>query len=116
MTDDSSAAARAEEEKVSAAMVDSKMASLFDVRLVVGGLLTVYGVVLLIMGITDGSDEVQKAAGLRINLWTGIAMLVVGVLFLLWMRVRPLHVEPQVGRQPGPEESGRTDAPGAIRR
>ncbi|MDQ1681839.1 MAG: hypothetical protein QOH99_380 [Frankiaceae bacterium] len=92
MADDSSAA-RADEQKVESAMSDSKMASLFDVRLVVGGLLTLYGIVLTIMGIADGSDAVQKAAGIRINLWTGLAMLVVGLLFLLWMRIRPLRIE-----------------------
>ncbi|MDQ1681223.1 MAG: hypothetical protein QOI42_2082 [Frankiaceae bacterium] len=114
MTDDSASAARADEEKISSAMSDSKMASLFDVRLVVGGLLTVYGIVLLIMGIADGSAAVQKAAGIRINLWTGLAMLVLGLLFLLWMRVRPLHVEPK--GDSGPAGAARPTAPGAVHR
>ena len=90
---DSAENAKADEAKVNAALSDSKMASLFDVRLVVGGLLTIYGVVLTVMGLLDGSGAVQKAAGVRINLWTGIVLLVVGVGFLLWMRARPLHPE-----------------------
>ena len=93
MADDSSDA-REDEAKVEAAMADSKMASLFDVRLVVGGLLTLYGLILLVMGLFDSDQEVQKAAGVRINLVTGIVLLIVGVFFLLWMRARPLRAEP----------------------
>jgi xanthine/uracil/vitamin C permease (AzgA family) len=63
---------------------------LFDVRLVIGGVLVVYGVVLTITGLFDGKGAVAKAAGIRINLWTGIGMLVVGVFFLGWMKVLPL--------------------------
>ncbi|MCU1676207.1 MAG: hypothetical protein JWM93_965 [Frankiales bacterium] len=101
MADDSSDA-RADEAKVQAAMSDSKMASLFDVRLVVGGLLTLYGIVLTVMGLLDDDTAVEKAAGLRINLWTGIVLLAVGALFLFWMRVRPLHVELNPAKRPGP--------------
>jgi xanthine/uracil/vitamin C permease (AzgA family) len=67
------------------------VARLFDVRLVIGGLLTIYGVVLTVMGITDGRAAVQKAAGLRINLWTGIGLLVVGLFFLAWIKLAPLQ-------------------------
>ena len=42
---------------------------------------------LIIVGISDGSKEISKASGVRINLWTGIGMLVLGLLFLLWMRL-----------------------------
>jgi xanthine/uracil/vitamin C permease (AzgA family) len=67
------------------------VARLFDVRLVIGGLLTIYGVILTVMGITDGNAAVQKAAGLRINLWTGIGLLVVGLFFLAWIKLAPLQ-------------------------
>ena len=30
---------------------------------------------------------------MRINLWTGLGMLVIGVSFLLWVWLRPLHTE-----------------------
>ena len=96
MADDGSAA-QADEKKVEAAMADSKMASLFDVRLVVGGLLTLYGIILLVIGLFDGDKAIQKAAGVRINLLTGIGLLIVGVVFLLWMKTRPLRAEPTAG-------------------
>jgi len=98
MADDGSNA-REDEAKVEAAMADSKIASLFDVRLVVGGLLTLYGVILLVMGLFDGQAAVAKAAGVRINLVTGVVLLVVGVGFLLWMRTRPLRAEPSKPRE-----------------
>ncbi|WP_169978975.1 hypothetical protein [Microbispora sp. H10836] len=62
---------------------------LFDIRRVIGGLFLVYGVILTVTGLFDSAQEVQKAEGIRINLWTGIAMLVVGAAFLLWERLRP---------------------------
>ncbi|MEZ0075871.1 hypothetical protein [Planotetraspora sp. GP83] len=62
---------------------------LFDIRRVIGGLFLVYGVILTVTGLLDDSHAIGKAEGVRINLWTGIAMLVVGGAFLLWERLRP---------------------------
>ena len=74
-------------------VVSSRMARLFDVRYVIGGLLGLYGVVLVIQGLVDGPAARTKATGLALNLWTGIALLVVAVLFLVWAAVRPLGIE-----------------------
>ncbi|MEU6409419.1 hypothetical protein [Microbispora sp. NPDC046933] len=62
---------------------------LFDIRRVIGGLFLVYGLILTVTGLFDSAQEIQKAEGIRINLWTGVAMLVVGGAFLLWERLRP---------------------------
>lgn len=62
---------------------------LFDVRRIIGGLFVIYGLVVGIIGLTDGPSEIRKAEGVNINLWTGIGMLVLGLLFLLWMYLRP---------------------------
>jgi xanthine/uracil/vitamin C permease (AzgA family) len=67
----------------------SAAAKLFDVRRVIGGLFVVYGVIVTLLGIFDGDAEVAKAAGVRINLWMGLAMLALGGLFLLWLWWRP---------------------------
>jgi hypothetical protein len=67
--------------------------SAFDIRLIIALLLGVYGVVLTVIGlffVTD--DEIDKSAGVNINLWTGLAMLVVCGLFVLWAVLRPLRV------------------------
>src|SRR3954451_15225315 len=67
----------------------SSAAHLFDIRRVIGGLFTLYGVLVLVAGIVDGSAASKKAAGIDINLWTGIAMLVFGLLMLLWLVLSP---------------------------
>ena len=65
---------------------------LFDVRRVIGGLFLVYGVIVTLLGIFDDQSEIDKAQGVRINLWMGLAMLVLGALFLLWQRWRPTRL------------------------
>ncbi len=66
----------------------SAASQLFDIRILIGGLFTLYGVVLIVAGLVASKAEKQKAAGININLWMGLGMLVLGVLFLLWWRVQ----------------------------
>jgi hypothetical protein len=70
----------------------SAAAQLFDLRVLIGGLFTFYGVVLILAGIFASPAEIQKASGIDINLWMGIGMLIVGLLFLLWWRLNPLQL------------------------
>jgi hypothetical protein len=93
-------------DEAEAAEVDHGTArNLFDLRTIIGGLFTLYGVILTILGIFDSQAEVQKAAGVRINLWTGLAMLAVGLAFLTWMKLRPLTTEELIeAQQEDPEE------------
>ncbi len=74
---------------------DSSSASkrLFDLRWLIAGMFVVYGIILSITGIFDSQAEIAKAAGVRINLWTGIGMFVVGLVFAAWARWRPLRPE-----------------------
>ena len=48
-----------------------------------------YGVIVTLLGIFDSQAEIDKAAGVRINLWIGLGMLALGLLFLLWQWLRP---------------------------
>jgi protein-S-isoprenylcysteine O-methyltransferase Ste14 len=66
--------------------------SLFDLRWLIAGLFTLYGVVLIVIGLFDSAEEVKKADGIRINVWTGLGMLILGLLFGLWSWWRPLQV------------------------
>ncbi len=63
---------------------------LFDLRYLIGGLFTVYGVVLIVASFFVSN---AKAGGIDIDLWLGIGMLILGVFFLLWARARPLEVQ-----------------------
>ena len=69
------------------------MTSLFDLRMVIGGLLALYGVILTVMGLFASSDTKAKAAGININLWAGLVILAGGAVFLAWARLRPLRAE-----------------------
>lgn len=67
--------------------------SLFDLRWLIAGLFILYGVVLIVIGIFDSPAEIQKADGIRINVWTGLGMLILGLLFGLWSWWRPLRAD-----------------------
>ena len=72
-------------------------AGAFDIRNVIGLLLTTYGVILTLMGLF-ADPETEKTGGPNANLWAGILLLVVGLGFIAWARLRPVkvpeHVEP----------------------
>ena len=70
----------------------SSAASLFDLRRIIGGLFTLYGVLVLGAGLFDGSNAKEKASGLDINIWTGVGMLLLGAGMLAWMVLRPVDV------------------------
>src|ERR671931_2844632 len=71
----------------------TRAASLFDLRWVIGGLLTLYGVTLTVLGVVASSATKTKEAGININLWAGLAILAGGLFFLAWGALRPLRAE-----------------------
>jgi quinol-cytochrome oxidoreductase complex cytochrome b subunit len=75
----------------------SAASRLFDLRSMIGGLFVVYGIMLTVAGFFTPSRNLAKAS--NINLWMGLGMLVVGVFFLAWWRLRPL-------RREEPDQSG----------
>ena len=77
-----------------------RAANLFDLRRIIGGLFTVWGVLLIILGAGESQAAIDKAAGININLFAGIGMLIFGLAMLLWAFTRPL------GRELTSEESG----------
>jgi hypothetical protein len=70
-----------------------RAANLFDLRRIIGGVFTGWGLLLIVLGLFDSQEEIDKAAGVHINLYAGIGMLIVGLLFLLWAFTRPLGQE-----------------------
>ncbi|MBO8188472.1 hypothetical protein [Streptomyces spirodelae] len=71
-------------------------ARLFDVRRIIGGLFVVYGVIVTLAGVFASEEDLRKAQDININLWTGIAMLILGVAFLVWLRLSPTVPPPAV--------------------
>jgi hypothetical protein len=78
----------------------SAAAKLFDLRVLIGGLFVLYGLMLTVAGFFTSSRELAKASHININLWLGLGMLVVGAFFLAWWRLRPLRRD-----QPPAEEA-----------
>lgn len=85
--------------------VKSAAAKLFDIRIMIGGLFVLYGLMLTIAGFFTSAAELARAVGINMNLWLGIGMLVLGILFLVWARVNP--------NRPDPNPTDATPRPGA---
>lgn len=85
----------------------ARLANRFDIRRIIGGLFIVYGVILTVTGIVGSHTVKNKAAGINIDLWTGIAMLVFAAFMIGWALLRPVVPEP-------PEVRGRGS--GRLRR
>jgi xanthine/uracil/vitamin C permease (AzgA family) len=84
--------------------MQERTANLFDLRRIIGALFTVLGLLLTILGLFASDEEIDRAAGVNINLWAGLGMLVLGVLFLLWAQLRPFSEEigsEEAGGPPG---------------
>jgi hypothetical protein len=83
-------------------------AILFDLRSVIGLLFVVYGIVLTILGIIgETPEELAKAGGIALNLWTGLVMLVVGIGFYVWAFTKP-------PMPPEPDEMAQIDEGGPL--
>jgi len=87
----------ADEEEIRAAQIANR----FDIRRIIGGVFTVYGILLVILGLFGAHHTKVKAAGININLWTGLAMLVVAALMIAWALLRPVLPEPPETRGQG---------------
>jgi hypothetical protein len=89
-------------------------ADVFDLRRIIGGLFTVLGLLLVIVGLFDSQEEIDRAAGVNINLWGGLGMLALGLLFLVWAFTRPLSEQLGTSEEPGGGPGG--DGDGPVRR
>ena len=93
-------------EEAEAAERVSAAARLFDVRRVIGGLFVVYGVIVTLIGFFDSPEEIAKAQGVRINLWAGLCMLALGLLFLAWQWWRPAEPPSSTSSSQGGGDAG----------
>lgn len=73
-------------------------AGALDIRNIIGGLLAAYGLILTLTGLF-GDKELDKTGDVNANLWSGLALLVVGVAFLVWARVKPVAVPDHVAAE-----------------
>jgi hypothetical protein len=79
----------------------ARAANRFDIRRIIGGVFVLYGLLLVALGLFGAHHIKVKASGININLWTGLAMLVVAALMIGWALVRPVRPEPPETRGQG---------------
>jgi uncharacterized membrane protein len=73
-----------------------RTAGAYDVRVFIAGLIGLYGIVLVLMGLFDDSaDDKAKTGDVNANLWAGLVMIVVAIAFAVWTKLRPVVVEPR---------------------
>jgi hypothetical protein len=77
-------------------------AGALDIRNIIGGLIGMYGLILVLMGLF-GDKEYDKTGDVNANLWAGLAMLVFAAAFLVWARLRPTVVPDHVEK---PDDTG----------
>lgn len=79
-------------------------AGAFDIRNFIGSLLGLFGLILLGAGLFAFDEgAATKTDGLNANLWAGLAMLVVGVLFMVWTKIDPIRMVVR-DNEPGAED------------
>jgi hypothetical protein len=79
----------------------ARAANRFDIRRIIGGLFILYSLILIALGIFGSTHVKNKAAGINVDLWTGLAMLVFGALMVFWALARPTQPEPEETRGEG---------------
>jgi drug/metabolite transporter (DMT)-like permease len=77
--------------------------NLLDIRRIIAALLGIYGAILLVAGIVGSSAQKNKAAGVNINLWAGIVLLLMAAFFLVWALTRPLSEELREAERQDPD-------------
>ena len=65
------------------------LAKLFDIRSFTGALFLIFGVIVTIVGLTASDADIQKSAGINLALLLGVIMFVLGVIFIIWLLLRP---------------------------
>jgi len=62
-----------------------------DIKIPIGLMFTILGLLLAIFGLATGGDAelYRRSLDININLWTGLAMLVIGILMLATSKLRP---------------------------
>jgi hypothetical protein len=88
----------------------ARAANLLDIRRIIGAVLALYGVLITAAGLFGSNADKHQAAGVNINLYAGLAILLAGILFLVWGFTRPF-TDTEEGEE-GPGSGRLRRAPG----
>ena len=64
-----------------------------DVRFPIGGMFTIFGVILTVYGIVSDPAIYAKSLGINVNLWWGLVLLAFGIV-MLWLAFRAARAKP----------------------
>jgi hypothetical protein len=79
----------------------ARAANRFDIRRLIGGLFALYGLILVLLGLFGSHTIKHKAAGINVDLWTGLGMLIFAALMIFWALSKPTVPEPPETRGQG---------------
>ncbi|HET9384038.1 MAG TPA: hypothetical protein VFO67_02745 [Gemmatimonadales bacterium] len=65
-----------------------------DLRIPIGGMFTIFGVVLIVWGLVSDEAIYARSLGINVNLWWGLVLLVFGLL-MLWLAYRAVASKPK---------------------
>ncbi len=74
-----------------------------DVRLPIGSMFTIVGILLVIYGLISNPSIYKASLGIDINLWWGLVLVVFGVV-MLWMGVRSARSKRRDGVRAGEQD------------
>jgi membrane-bound ClpP family serine protease len=80
-------------------MTEEKKGHFLDLKIPLGGLLSFYGIVLLVYGLFSKREVYARSLGINVNLIWGIIILAVGAALLLSLLRKPRPKDP--GRPSG---------------
>src|SRR3954447_23675508 len=82
-------------------------AGAYHVPVFIAGLIGFYGIVLVIMGLfADNADDKHKTGDVNANLWAGLVMVAVAIVFAVWTRLRPVVVDEEALREADEADDG----------
>jgi hypothetical protein len=74
----------------------ARYARFMDLRFVLALLFAIFGLIVTVTGILATPEDLEKAAGINISLWTGIALLFLSAFFTIWFLTSPPEVPTSV--------------------
>lgn len=96
--------------------MNARTRSLADIRIVIGAVLSIIGLFLLICSaFLNGPEEMAKTGDVNANLWSGLGLVVIAVLMILWWTVDPgAKTESGAETSPGSGDRSMTVVPEEI--
>jgi hypothetical protein len=88
----------------------AQAANLFDLRRIIGRRVHRLRLLLTILGLFDSQEEIDKAAGVNINLWAASGCSSSALLMIAWALTRPLGSTSSVEAVPHGASAARRDA------